>query len=110
MRKITVSSKGLLKRNTSIEGQSIEKMLEERKHGNMEIEIVGKNIFYTERNEGVVPTTNIRTDKFELAMMANDTKERMIITKGQEAREAKKVEMKKSAETGGAEPTQGNKV
>lgn len=71
MRKIKVKHTGKLKKNTSKEGKSIEQKLSMRMEGE-EIEMMGKQIIYTDRKNGVLPQYNIRTDKFEIAQNAND--------------------------------------
>lgn len=50
----------------------------------------GKGMLYTERKDGVLVGTNIRTDKFNEAMMAMDKIESTRIARGQEY--AKKAE------------------
>lgn len=108
MRKIITSNKGLIKRNTSIEGKSIERMLSDKMAGE-EIEMTGKALMYTERKDGVLPITNIRSDRFEIAMEANDNKERLIIAKTNEFKkkenEAKQIDMTKNPK--GSQSTEG---
>lgn len=102
MRKRTVSYSGVIKRNETYEGKSIEMMIAERMEGE-KIELGGKALLYTERKDGVVPETNIRSDRFDLAMMAHDTVERARVSK----RDAigKKPETEKGSEA--AKSTQG---
>lgn len=72
MRKKYVSEKGIFHRNKTYEGKSIEQQIAERMEGE-NIELGGKSLLYTERKDGVLPETNIRTDRMDLAMMAYDT-------------------------------------
>ncbi|QCS36883.1 hypothetical protein [Tortoise microvirus 19] len=80
MRKVTVSFKSKIKRNETSEGKSIERMLSDKAEGEL-IELGGKALLYTERKDGVVPITNIRSDRMELAMEALDTVERTRIAR-----------------------------
>lgn len=102
MRKVKVNYKSLIKRNETSEGKSIEQMLADKMEGEA-IELGGKALLYTEKKDGVVPITNIRADKMELAMEALDKVERTRIAR----RDAPVVE-KKSTETqqGSVESTQ----
>lgn len=58
--------------NTSVEGETIEQKCE-RIESNKEPITDGAPIIYTERNSGVAPEYNIRTDRFEIALEAMDT-------------------------------------
>lgn len=73
-------SKRLFQVNNTYEGKSIEQEIAERMEGN-NIELGGKALLYTEKKDGVLPETDIRSDKFELAMIAKDKVERMRIVK-----------------------------
>ena len=69
-------------------------------------------IIYTERREGVLPSTDIRTDRFEIAVDAMDKVQKTHIGKREERQKAKtlgeqaKDGMNKEND-GGAKPTQG---
>lgn len=68
----------------------------------------GAPIIYTERKDGVLPSYNIRTDRFDVAVDAMDKVTRSKLAKREER--AKVVEMGKKGEKrddGGAEPIQG---
>lgn len=80
MRKVIIKRGGLVKRNETYEGKSIEVQLSEKMAGE-EIELGGKALLYTERKDGVLPETNIRSDRWDLAMMALDSVERARISK-----------------------------
>lgn len=71
MRTVIMKGKGKLNVNDTYEGESIETLVAKRMEGG-EIELGGKALLYTERKDGVLPETNIRTDKFDLALMAQD--------------------------------------
>lgn len=62
---------GTLKRNTSKEGETLEQKIE-RIVSNKEPIKDGAPIIYTERKEGVRRSTNIRTDRMEVAIEATD--------------------------------------
>lgn len=105
-----INRTGIIKRNTSYEAESIEQMLRKAKEGES-IELGGKELLYTEKKDGVLPATNIRTDKWEIAQDALDTvertravKEQEYIKKAKEAEEAKKAIEKNTAPGG---PTDG---
>lgn len=66
------------------------------------IELGGKALLYTERKDGVLPLTNIRSDRFEIAMEAIDSVERSRV-----ARRDKTVSEKPTVESGeGGKPTE----
>lgn len=75
MRKVRIPTIGKINKNDSYEGQSIETMIAKRMTGS-DVEIGGKALMYTDRKDGVLPETNIRTDRFEIAQNALDIVER----------------------------------
>jgi len=96
-----------LKVNASVEGETIEQKIE-RIVNNKEPIKDGAPIIYTPRKEGIRPSTNIRTDRFEIAIEATDK-----IAKSYKARReenAKKFEENPKKEDGGAEPIQGKET
>lgn len=64
-------NKTSIKKNTSYEGESIEKKIN-RIVNNKEPIKDGAPLIYTDRREGVSPQYDIRTDRFELAAEATD--------------------------------------
>lgn len=72
MRHIRVSKKGKIKRNTSVEGLSIEKMLELKMEGKEELGLGSKTLGYTIAKDGIIYGTDIRGDRFEHALEAMD--------------------------------------
>lgn len=101
MRKVKVSYKGVIRRNKTVEAKSIEQMLADKIEGEA-IELGGKALLYTERKDGVLPLTNIRTDRFDIAMEAIDTVERSRV-----ARRDKPVSEKTKEDSGkGGKPTE----
>lgn len=67
------------KTTEGFEGQSIEEKVFSAVNSNAPIEAVAPMV-YTERKDGVLPETNIRTDRFEIAQeamtnIANGTRE-----------------------------------
>lgn len=97
--KITKTS---ITRNESLEGETIEQKIE-RIVNNREPITDGAPLVYSERQEGVIPAYNIRTDRFEIAVEAMDKVTMSKLAK----RDAKIVELNKQKEDGKAEPTQG---
>lgn len=93
MRKIIVSSKGLLKVNNTYQSESIEKKLAKKMEGE-ETDIQTKDLkfAYTRAEDGVIGMTDIRFDKREMLMMANDAIARKAIMKGNEFLEKKEKE------------------
>lgn len=62
---------GTLKRNKSVQGETIEQKVE-RMVNNKEPIKDGAPLIYTERKEGIRASTNIRTDRWEVAVDASD--------------------------------------
>lgn len=96
---------GQLKINDTYEGESIEQQIAKRMEGG-DIDIGGKQQVYTERKDGVLPITNIRSDRFDMAMMAIDAVERTRISKRDamnDTREKDAKEGKPSESTQGTE-------
>lgn len=60
---------GLINRNKSYEGEYLETELERITTQNIPIQALSP-MYYTERNKGVMPETNIRTDRWEIAQNA----------------------------------------
>lgn len=90
-----------LKRNTSVEGETIEQKIE-RIVNNKEPITDGAPPIYTERKDGVIPAYDIRTDRFELALDAMTVAE-----KGHAARREAREKERETKSDGKAEPTQG---
>lgn len=86
-----------IKHNDSYVGETIEQKVR-RIVNNKEPITDGAPVIYTERKDGVQPSYNIRTDRFEVAVEAMDKVTRSHQAKREER--AKVVEMKKE-ETGG---------
>lgn len=86
MKKFYVSKKTVITRNESYEGKSIEETIADRLDGEP-IEVGGKALLYTLREDGVLPETDIRTDKWAIAQDALDYRDRTTKVKGREAKE-----------------------
>lgn len=84
--------------NTSMQGQTIEKKIEEILSKKEPIKD-GAPLLYTERKEGIRASTNIRTDRFEVAVEAADK-----VAKSYKARREEAAKPKKDGEP---EPIQG---
>lgn len=94
-------AKTRLKINTSKEGETIEQKIE-RIVNNKEPIKDGAPLIYTERKEGIKASTNIRTDRFEIAVEATDK-----IAKSYKARREERNKPKGDKKDGEPEPTQG---
>jgi len=90
-----------IKRNISLTGESLENKLE-RIINNKESIKDGAPIIYTERKDGVLPSYNIRTDRFEVALDATDK-----IHKSAMARRAENAKLRVVKKDGETESTQG---
>lgn len=62
---------GRIKTNVMRDGESLEEFLRKATQGKEPIEASAK-VTYNDRKEGVLPQHDIRTDRFEIAMMATD--------------------------------------
>lgn len=91
-------------RNTSKEGETLETKIE-RMVNNKEPIKNEAPLIYTERNEGVQPGYNIRTDRFEVAIDASTAIARSYKARREERQKAK-MEINKE-EDGKTEPTPG---
>lgn len=87
--------------NTSVEGETIEQKVE-RIVNNKEPIKDGAPMLYIERKEGVRPSTNIRTDRFEIAVEAADK-----IAKSYKAKREERAKMPTDKGNGEAKPIQG---
>lgn len=86
--------------NQSVEGETIEQKIE-RIVNNKEPLKDGAPLIYTERKEGIRPSTNIRTDRFEIAIDGMDK-----VSKSFQARREDRAKLGENKD-GGAEPIQG---
>ena len=86
--------------NNSTEGESIEMKLERIINNKEPINADGAPIIYTPRKEGVRASTNIRTDRFDVALEATD--------KIQKSYKARREERAKMEEGKGGEPKKGD--
>lgn len=94
--------------NQSTEGETIETKVE-RILNNKEPITDGAPEIYTERENGIQPAYNIRTDRWEIAVDAMDKVDGSYKAKREEkakTKEAKIIELKQEID-GGAESTQG---
>lgn len=98
--KVRTDSK--LEINDCVEGEHIETKVERIVHNNEPIKD-GAPLIYTERKDGVQASTDIRTDRFEVAIDATDK-----IAKSYKARreEKPKVEESKKTEDKGSKKTE----
>lgn len=90
--------------NESLEGETLETKIE-RIVNNKEAVKDGAPLIYTERQEGIKASTNIRTDRFEIAIDAMDKVAKSYKARREESGKVIELNKKKDGE---AEPTQGN--
>ena len=108
MIKFKITQKTSIEINESTEGESIEMKVERITTQKQPIEDSAP-IIYTERKQGVLPSTDVRTDRFEVAIVAMDNVSKTIRARrdqaagGDKKSEASVVEMK---EVSKAEPIQ----
>jgi len=112
MYKQSKTPKTSIKRNTSYQGETLEKKIN-RIVNNKEPIKDGAPIIYTERKDGVRPEYDIRTDRWEEALTAMDQVNKMKIAEREkrqtDAANAKIAEQAKQGmkkENGGTEPIQ----
>lgn len=84
--------------NTSVEGEPIELKIE-RIVNNKEPIKDGAPIIFTERKEGIRPSTNIRTDRFLIAVEASDKIAKSYKAKREERQKPKEEGDKKDGKT-----------
>lgn len=77
--KVKTSLRGLVSR----EGETIERKLMRMMQNGADLGETGEAMF-TERKDGVLPETDIRTDRHEIAVEATDTMAKMHLTKRDE--------------------------
>lgn len=107
-----------ISRNTSYEGERIEKKIERITNNNEPIDDTSP-LIYTERKDGVLPAYDIRTDRFETAIEAMDKvnkmhkAQRMQNLKDRETKtesqDTKVIDKVTTNETGGQSTQDGNK-
>lgn len=64
-------AKSRIIRKTTREGESMEEFLRKARYGKEPIQATAK-VTYNDRKDGVLPQHDIRTDRFEIALMATD--------------------------------------
>lgn len=101
----TLTVKGTIAVNESAEGETIEQQIE-RLITNKEPLKGDSPLTYTERKEGVRAETNIRTDRWGIAVEATDKIARSYAARREE-RAAPRAEGKVEGNDGGPEPIQG---
>lgn len=106
MYKQTSFKKTSIKLNTALEGETIENKIE-RIVNNKEPIKDGAPILYTERAEGIRASTNIRTDRFEIAIDGMDKVQKSYQARREQKGKVIELDNKKD---GGAEPTQGTET
>lgn len=97
----TQPTSGGMKVNQAYEGETIEEKMDRIVNNNEPISD-GAPLIYTERKEGIRPSTNIRTDRFEIAIEASDK-----VSKSYKARREENANKRKEKD-GGTEPIQGD--
>lgn len=90
----------MLKHNTSVEGETIEQKVN-RIMNNGDPITDGAPQIYTERIEGVIPEYNIRSDRFDLALDAQEKIVKQRIAKREENQKKRNEEKAKKDNPGG---------
>lgn len=88
--------------NESVEGERLETKIERVVHNNEPIKD-GAPLVFTDRNEGVRAATNIRSDRFEIALDATEK-----VAKSYKARREAKADMKVVKDE--PKPSQGGEI
>lgn len=107
MRRKNSNIGGRIKRTEVYIGESIENMLAKRLEGES-IDINQSQLIYTDRKDGVLPQTNIRTDQFDVAMMSHDAIERARMSAKENI--SKNQKSAKDGDSSDTESTQGTKA
>ena len=97
-------SNGLINRNESVVGISIERKVERITESKEPI-TDGAPIIYTERKEGVIPAYDVRTDRFEIAVEAMGKVVKSNIAKREQAAAKKAAEAAEATRTTEAKTT-----
>lgn len=98
MERIKIKSKGVIKCSKSDAGESIEQKCRRITESNEPI-TDGAPMIYTERDDGVNPNSDIRTDRWEIAQQAMHLVNTSNIAKRKEAAKAKEVKTNKNDQT-----------
>lgn len=88
MKRSIITGTNLIRVNNSTEGETIEMKIE-RIMSNQEPISDGAPLIYTDRDEGVLPAYDIRTDRFDVAIEAMDKVTKMNIAKREEIKAEK---------------------
>lgn len=102
--RIVTTKKGLVI-NNSYEGEPMERKIAKMMEGNEPIGAEAPTM-YTERKDGVLAETDIRTDRWDVAIEATEVIEKQRISKRENKEEVKNEQ--KSEETSSTHETPGN--
>lgn len=91
--------------NTSVEGETIEQKIDGIINNGEDID-EGADLMYFDRQEGVRPETDVRTDRWEVALGATDHATKTHMAKREEREKAKNG---KQGHKEGESPTEGGK-
>lgn len=92
MNNIELKRNTILDINQSVEGETLETKIERIVNNNEPVK-EGAPIIFTERKEGIRPSTNIRTDRFEVAIEAADKIAKSYMARREERAAGKQVVM-----------------
>lgn len=95
--------------NTSVEGETLE-MKMERVVNNKEPITDGAPLIYTERKDGVKRSTNIRTDRWEVAIEATDKIARSYKARREERLKSAEAQKDEKLDVGEAKNTNGTTI
>jgi len=102
MKKQTIFKKSSLTVYEAVEGETIESKIERKVNNGEPMNEQGVGLLYTERSKGVLPETNIRTDRFIVAVEATEK----IAASYQAKREERQGDGGTESTVGTDEPTQ----
>lgn len=100
------TTRSTIRRNKSVEGETIEQKME-RIINNKEPIKDGAPQIFTERSEGVKAAYNIRTDRFEVAIDAMDKVQKSYTARREDRAKKGEGKDKNNEENGEPKPTQG---
>lgn len=87
--------KNNLQVNTTADGETLEQQIERMVSNKEPMDVPNDPLMYTERQEGVLAATNIRTDRFEIAVEAHDKIHASYSARREEGQRKKEEEVKK---------------
>lgn len=104
MREVIIENRTTLAVNNSYEGEMLETQVYRATKTKEPID-AGSPLIYTERNEGVLPQYDIRTDRWDIAIEAMGKVEKSLAAKREESLKEKEKEKGNDGKPEPAQPT-----